>query len=397
MPLHIPTLMLALLLGFLLLALALGVVRQGLRARPEIRRWTLGCWALLGGLAALAGRVVLPPDLSTVLGNGLVCLGLALFGQALHRLLCGGGGPKALLQVQPAIWLALVLMLDWPLHQRTALLSLVYTALLAPSVWLILRCGWRAERALRAVALAMALAMAALLVRALHALSQPGGDGDPMQASLGQALTFLVAFVCLLGAGFAFLLAVLERMAQQMEEMATRDGLTGCWNRSTTDALLAHELQRAHRSATAVAFVLLDLDHFKQVNDRHGHHTGDAVLRAVAEAVRRRLRASDVFGRTGGEEFGLVLPDTDVAGARWLVEAVRREVEALELAGSSDGAPVKVTVSAGVAVADARSRLSGDRLYGQADQSLYEAKRAGRNRVEVYGITAGASAALPLA
>jgi diguanylate cyclase (GGDEF)-like protein len=147
-----------------------------------------------------------------------------------------------------------------------------------------------------------------------------------------------------------------------------------------------------------VAFVLLDLDHFKQVNDRHGHRAGDAVLCAFADVVRRRLRASDVFGRTGGEEFGLVLPATDAAGARWLVEAVRREVEALEVP-AGDGSTqvkVKVTVSAGVAVADAASRLSGDRLYGQADQSLYEAKRAGRNRVEVYGVSAGASGMLPL-
>ncbi|MES2716543.1 MAG: GGDEF domain-containing protein [Pseudomonadota bacterium] len=395
--LHIPTLMLALLLGFLLLTLALGVSQRGLRARPEIRRWTLGCWALLGGFAALAGRVLLPLELSVVLGNSLICLGLALYAQALYRLLCDSPGPKLLLQLQPAIWLGLVLMLDWPLHQRTALLSLVYTGLLAPSVAVILRHGWRAERSLRAVALTMALAMAALLVRAVHAIWHPDDYGELMQASLGQGLTFLVAFVCLLGAGFGFILAVFERVAQQMEEMATHDGLTGCWNRSTTDALLAHELQRAHRSATPVAFVLLDLDHFKQVNDRHGHRTGDAVLRAFADAVRRRLRASDVFGRTGGEEFGLVLPATDVAGARWLVEAVRREVEAMVLASSADGTPVQVTVSAGVAVADAHSSLSGDRLYGQADQSLYEAKRAGRNRVEVYGITAGASAALPLA
>ena len=396
MLLHIPTLMLALLLGFLLLTLALGVSQQGVRARPEIRRWTLGCWALLAGFALLAARVTLPMALSVVLGNALICLGLAFYAQALHRLLCDSHGPKALLQVQPAIWLALLLMLDWPLHQRTALLSLVYSALLLPSVAVILRHGWRAERSLRVVAVTMALAVLALLVRAVHALLQPDEYGALMQASLGQGLTFLVAFVCLLGAGFGFVLAVFERVASQMEEMATRDGLTGCWNRSTTDALLAHELQRAHRAGTPVAFVLLDLDHFKQVNDRHGHRTGDAVLRAFADAVRRRLRASDVFGRTGGEEFGLVLPDTDVAGARWLVEAVRREVEALQLA-DDNGAPVQVTVSAGVAVADASSRLSGDRLYGQADQSLYEAKRAGRNRVEVYGITAGASAALPLA
>ena len=395
MLLHIPTLMLALLLGFLLLTLALGVSQQRVRARPEIRRWTLGCWALLGGIAVLAGRVVLPLELSVVLGNALVCLGLAFYAQALHLMLCGHTGPRALMQVQPGIWLALLLMVDWPLNQRTAVLSLVYCALLLPSVLVIARHGWRAERSLRVVATTMALSVAAHLVRAAHALLNPEDYGNLMQSSLGQGLTFLVAFICMLGAGFGFVLAVFERVASQMEEMATRDGLTGCWNRSTTDALLAHELQRAHRGGTAVAFVLLDLDHFKQVNDRHGHRTGDDVLRAFADAVRRRLRASDVFGRTGGEEFGLVLPDTEVAGARWLVEAVRREVEALELTDER-GTAVKVTVSAGVAVADPHSRLSGDRLYGQADQSLYEAKRAGRNRVEVYGITAGASAALPL-
>ncbi len=393
--LHIPTLMLVLLLGFMLLTLALGVSQQGLRARPEMRRWTLGCWALLGGLLTLAGRMVLPLELSVLLGNALISLGLALYAQALHRMLVNHHGPRLLMQAQPLVWVALLLMLDWPQHQRTAVLSLVYAALLAPSVLVLLRHGWFAERSLRAVLLTMALALLALVLRALHAWTHPAEYLELLQPSLPTGLTFLVAFVCLLAAGFSFVLAVFERVALQMETLATHDGLTGCWNRSTTDALLAHELQRAHRSATPLAFVLLDLDHFKQVNDRHGHPTGDAVLQAFAQAVRSRLRASDVFGRTGGEEFGLVLPGTDVAGARWLVEAVRREVEALHVI-NRDGAPVQVTVSAGVAVADAHSQLTGDRLYGQADQSLYEAKRAGRNRVEVYGVTAGATAALPL-
>ncbi len=399
MLLHIPTLLLALMLGFLLLTLSLGMSQRTVRARPEIRCWTQGSWALLGGFVALASRVVLPLELSVVLGNALVCLGLALYARALHVLLLDDVGPKLLLQVQPAIWLALLLMLDWPLHQRTTVLSLVYAALLSSSVVAVLRHGRRAERSLRAVAATMALAMVALLVRAVHAMVHPDDYGDLMQASLGQGLSFLFAFICLLGAGFGFILAVFERVARQMEDLATHDGLTGCYNRSTTDALLAHELQRAHRGGAPVTFVLLDLDHFKQVNDRHGHRAGDAVLRAFADVVRGRLRASDVFGRTGGEEFGLVLPATDAVGARWLVEAIRREVEALEVpSGEGEGGPlVKVTVSAGLAVADAGSRLTGDRLYGQADQSLYEAKRAGRNRVEVYGSTAGASAMLPLA
>ena len=393
--LHIPTLMLALLLGFLLLTLELGVSQQGLRARPEIRRWTLGSWALLGGFAALAARAVVPVPLSILLGNALICLGLALYVQALYLLLCNAPAPRWIMQLQPAIWLALLLMLDWPLHRRTALLSLAYVALLLPSVVVILRHGWRAERSLRTVALTMALAAAALLLRAVHAWITPGDYVDLMQASLGQGLTFLFAFMCLLGAGFGFVLAVFERVAQQMEEAATHDGLTGCWNRTTTDALLEHELQRGRRTGTPVAFVLLDLDHFKQVNDQHGHRSGDAVLRTFAAAVRGRLRASDVFGRTGGEEFGLVLPGTDMAGAHWLVEAIRREVEALAWPGANGGV-LKVTVSAGVAIAEPVAIMSGDRLYGQADQALYEAKRSGRNSVEIFGQSVGASAALPL-
>ena len=393
--LHIPTLMLALLLGFLLLTLELGVSQQGLRARPEIRRWTMGSWALLGGFAALAARGVVPVELSIVLGNGLICLGLAVYAQSISLLLLGGAAPQRIVRIQPVIWLALVLMLDWPLHRRTAVMSCVYAALLAPSVLLIARHGWFAERSLRTVALTMAAAMAALLLRAAHAWATPGDYVDLMQASLGQGMTFLFAFMCLLGAGFGFVLAVFERVAQQMEKAATHDGLTGCWNRSNTDALLAHELQRARRTGTPVAFALLDLDHFKQVNDQHGHRSGDAVLKAFADTVRARLRTSDVFGRTGGEEFGLVLPGTDLAGARWLLEAIRREVEVIHLLSDS-GQPVQVTVSAGVALAVEGGALSGDRLYGRADQALYEAKRAGRNRVEVFGSAAGASAALPL-
>ena len=273
---------------------------------------------------ALVARVVISVDLSVMVGNALICLGVALYGQAIHLMLHTTTGPRWPMQVQPLIWLALLMMVDWPLHRRAAVMSLVYVVLLAPSVWALLRYGWRAERSLRAVVLTMAIAMTALLLRAGHAMAYPEQYTDLLQASLGQGLTILVAFVCLLGAGFGFVLAVFERVAHQMETLA-----------------------------------------------------------------------SDVFGRTGGEEFGLVLPDTDVAGARWLVDAVRRAVEQLQVV-SDAGAPVQVTVSAGVAVADANTTISGDRLYGQADQSLYEAKRAGRNRVEVYGSTAGASAALPL-
>ena len=401
--LHLPTLMLALMLGFLLLTVELGLSQRGVHARPELRRWMLGCCAFLAGLLALVARPVLPLSLSILLGNALICLGMVIYSQALYLLLRPTAVPRWLMGLQPLVWIGLLLMLDWPLHQRTAVLSLVFVVLLAPGVVLILRHGWQAERSLRMVALSMATAMAALAVRAVHAWRNPADYADLMQASLGQGLTFLVAFMCLIGAGFGFVLAVFERVARQMEDMATHDGLTGCWNRSATDTLLAHELHRARRLGESVAFALLDLDHFKQINDQHGHRTGDAVLRGFAQTVRGRLRASDVFGRTGGEEFGLVLPNTDAAGARWLVEDIRRAVLAMAVSHADTLAPgqpahptVQVTVSAGLAVADAQVGVSGDRLYGHADQALYEAKHAGRNQVAVYGIGRGASALLPL-
>lgn len=399
MQFHTPTLLVTLLLGFLLLTLELGVAQRGLRARPELRRWTLGNWAMLAGFAMLFARLVLPEWLSLVLGNGLIGLGLIAYVQALHLMLRNAAPPRWTWRVQPALWLAMALLLVWPQALRTAAVSLLFAALLAPGVLLILRHGWRDERSLRTVAVTLGLAMLALLVRAVHALAAPDDYLSVMQPSMGQGVTFLMSFMALLGAGFGFQLAVFERVARQMEHLASHDGLTGCLNRSTTDALLAHELRRARREgreSRPVAFVLLDLDHFKQVNDRHGHRTGDAVLQAFVAIAKQRLRGSDALGRTGGEEFGLVLPGTDADGARVLLEAIRQAVAAAPLATDEAGRPVRVTVSAGIAVAVPDSTVSAERLYGRADQALYEAKHGGRNRVEVYGDSNPVQATLPL-
>lgn len=383
MTLHIPTLMLALLLGFLLLTLELGVALRRLHNRPELRSWTWGCWALFGGFAMLAARLVLPVWLSIVVGNGLICLGILMYTRALYRMLLDAPLPRWQAVAGGVFVLGIAALLPWPLHQRTAVVSLFFVVLLLPAVWVVVRHGWNAERSLRTVAVTMGLAAGALLVRAVHAWFNPAEYTDLLQASLGQGLTFLMSFLSIMGAGFAFVLAVFERVALQMEKLATHDGLTGCLNRSTIDAMLAHALDRGRREGAPVSFVLLDLDHFKLVNDQHGHRTGDAALRAFARTVRERLRASDIFGRTGGEEFGLVLPGTDATGARRLLEQIRAAVEAMPVRDAL-GHPVRITVSAGLAVADPASGISGDRLYGRADRALYEAKHAGRNRVETY-------------
>ena len=381
MTLHIPTLMLALLLGFLLLTLELGVSQRRIASRPELRIWTWGCWALLGGFVMLAARLVLPLQVSVLAGNGLICLGILLYVRALYRLLRDAPAPRWTLALMLFSIAATGGMLGWPLHQRTAVLSVLNVILILPGVVVIARHGWHAERSLRTVAVTLALSALALTLRALHAWTHPADYTDLLQASLGQGLTFLMAFMCIMGAGFGFVLAVFERVAMQMERLATHDGLTGCLNRSTTDEMLKHELERGRREQQPVAFVLVDLDHFKQINDQHGHRAGDEVLRSFSRTVRERLRASDIFGRTGGEEFGLVLPGTDLSGARRLIEQVRRAVEAMEVRDSR-GHALRVTMSAGIAVAPHDAAIEGDRLYGRADRALYEAKHSGRNRVE---------------
>lgn len=379
MTLDPPTLLLALLLGFLLLALELGFAQRALAQQVELRTWGLGTWILLLGFAAFGLRPILPEGPAVFVSNALILAGLTVYAQALYRFVLDRALPRWVWAQFGAALAALMLMLDWSLQARTSVVSFVYVAMLVPSVAVIVRHGWQAEPSLRTVALTMALACAALAVRGVHAWIEPGHYGALLQPSLGQGLTFLVCFLAVLGSGFGFVLAGFQRLARRMQALATHDGLTGCFNRSATEALIEHALQRGRRERAPVALVLLDIDHFKDVNDRHGHRAGDRVLAGFADAVRSRLRKSDVFGRVGGEEFTLLLPETDAAGAQRLAEEVREVVQEMRPAGAG---ALRITLSGGIAVAEPGRPLSAEELYAQADESLYRAKRLGRNRIE---------------
>jgi len=169
-----------------------------------------------------------------------------------------------------------------------------------------------------------------------------------------------------------------KRLTQALERAATRDSLTGLANRMETVRLVDEELRRALRHGHATSLLLLDLDHFKQVNDRLGHPGGDLVLQRAAAVLRNSVRAHDRVGRMGGEEFLVLLPQTDANAARALAERLRlRLAEALGTHG-------KVTCSIGLVTAGPAQAGSGfDPLYLQADQALYRAKAGGRNRCEV--------------
>lgn len=171
--------------------------------------------------------------------------------------------------------------------------------------------------------------------------------------------------------------AALAKANAALEQLALHDGLTGLHNRRAGDLRLAEELVRHQRQSRPLGLLLCDIDHFKRINDVHGHAVGDAVLQAVAQQLRTTVRASDVVTRHGGEEFLVLLPDTDEAGLAAVAEKLRAAVEACA------PAPVgRVTMSLGGAVAPGGA-VAADELLRRADRALYAAKDAGRNRVRL--------------
>lgn len=166
---------------------------------------------------------------------------------------------------------------------------------------------------------------------------------------------------------------VVHLLVKRIRTSARTDGLTTLWNHATFWALLGVEHERARRHAQPYALLLLDLDHFKQVNDRNGHPVGDEVLRAVAKVLLQRTRASDVVARYGGEEFAVILPQTGVDAAVTVARDLRERVRAAHLT-------VPVTVSIGVA-AGGDDRVSARQVVALADEALYHAKHAGRDHI----------------
>lgn len=170
-----------------------------------------------------------------------------------------------------------------------------------------------------------------------------------------------------------------HRAEQVLSELAATDALTGLANRRTLDQRLRQEWDRAQRSTEPLTLLMIDVDHFKAFNDRHGHHGGDAALRTVAQVIEDNIRRpADLAARYGGEEFAVVLPHTDAKGAWLIAEHIRSSVEHLPRVA---GAERPITVSIGMSTWDKRSRMSLEALLLSADQALYEAKHSGRNRI----------------
>lgn len=277
----------------------------------------------------------------------------------------------ALVFAVPAAWMSSV---DARVHWMGACIF-VMAALTLHTLWPMRRL-WGARLIGAMMVLALVFQGRRLLVFAMH-FHTGAGPLDTLAPQL-EVVPLLIDLIVSLFVTTGFMLLMQERMRQRIERLVVTDALTGVLNRHGLMAPLERELAQAVRHGRPLSVVMFDLDHFKRINDRHGHAAGDLVLAGFAARATRLMRGGDLFGRWGGEEFLMVLPDTAPAAAYLVAERLRDDVARAPVTG---GAP-PVTVSGGVASA-AEVVVSAQALLQMlelADQRLYQAKRQ-RNQV----------------
>jgi diguanylate cyclase (GGDEF)-like protein len=342
----------------------------------------LGLWGSGFIIASVATTLIIvlrgtiPNFWSIIVGNALLSVAYGILWSGARRF----EGKKVsilLALVGVAIWL--VACSIGPIYARPearatvmATIGIAYTLLAVLELW-----RGRGDGVWRWPIIVLLLAHAAAIplhIPLAGALTHP----DPSDVDLLTFSIFEGAFVCICTA-YLFGGLTKDRIAERYRRASLTDPLTGVANRRGFFETGERLLKRARFARQPTALIMFDLDRFKSINDRYGHHTGDEVLTAFCRLATSQLRPNDLFGRIGGEEFAGLLPDTEHHDAVWLAERVRSAVESSSHAFGQHA--FDLTVSVGVAMSDEeRSDLSA--LMDSADEALYRAKKLGRNRVE---------------
>lgn len=341
--------------------------------QQERRIWLQGCLCIAGGLVLEAQPLLHWRWLDAVSMAGLLG-GYQQFALVLSRLqqqrshYLLGVLLLLLTTLMNTPWQPVAVAESW----NTVALALVYARL----SWL----HWQIERAIRQgypiLTTLYGLGMLAFLARlALHVL----GLQDPALLDLVEPLLYLLASTATIYGSFGFLMVILRRRTQRLVRETLQDGLTGVLNRRGLDEALL-QLQQGMPLYPCVAIAMLDVDHFKQVNDRYGHAAGDEVLRQLARFFRQSLRAQDVFARYGGEEFCVLMPGAALADAQRKLDQLRAAFATQALL--AEAPDLRCTFSAGLVCWD-EVEVNPEKLLHQADDLLYAAKRAGRNCIMV--------------
>jgi diguanylate cyclase (GGDEF)-like protein len=373
----IRTFMLVLAIGNIGFAVLVAGYARGPTPHAAMPVWA---WAkLVQGVAHLLGWM--RPDLPWVgvayVVNTALIVGAALELSAYCVFL---GLPRFRAALVPLTLLGLGLMhgaraLHAPPFLLMGVMSVILCLFSIAMAWLLLRPGKPASLLQRLIGcndVVFCLAMGARVVLALsdrhqHVLAQ----------GALQTATLVAGYILMIVNGFGFLLLCKEKDDARMVQLATFDNLTGLVNRHAFFDRTEHARATAMRQRSPIALLMIDIDHFKRINDCFGHATGDEALCLFASISRASLREHDILGRMGGEEFALVLPDTDLEGAILAAERLRTTVASSIL--QTTAAPYSMTISIGVVVIDPHEHVNA--ALARADHALYAAKKGGRNRV----------------
>lgn len=347
------------------------------------RQWALGDLCI--GLSfAAAGLMFKPPPWVIVLLAMMVAVGLGLLYNGIEAFKgkrCNYAVPVALaaLMGMQNIWFT---VLHDDAQGRIAANWLVYSlinAACARSLFVRIEQPMRTAYWLAAASfLLIALATGA---RAAAAVLSAASEVRLFEGGTANRPAFFVAGMAQISLSFALVLMINYRLASDLQRLAATDALTGLLNRGSLESEAARIASRAARAGENMALLLIDVDNFKGVNDRHGHPAGDEVLRQLAALMTMMIRRGDCLGRYGGEEFCIVLPETDEAYAAALAERLRQRYADLRVAWGGE----MLSGSVSIGVADARL-AGGDMaaMVAAADLALYRAKDDGRNRVVLY-------------
>ena len=348
-----------------------------------LKHWATGVAAMGSGAGLISLRDYWHPAFSVVLANALSLFGAIALIVGLRRFAGKPGRWRPMLDAAAAATVLLI-WLTFGTHSVGGAVFIVaggYIILFSYGAWL----AWNAQpKGFAAHFLTGAFLFGALVAASRLATLSMGveQDIDLFEQSTIQRVYLGTFSLGVLGLAIGFILLANARLREALEYMATRDPMTGAFNRRAFYTRAELEWARAERSRAPLAVITSDIDFFKKVNDTYGHHIGDLVIKDFSNRATGLLRKPDILARFGGEEFVILLPDTGLAEARHVAERVRAEIET-----HRDQKLPKYTVSLGVSVAfgktpSPKSTESVESLLSVADEALYRAKQGGRNRVE---------------